>query len=1366
MTTEAREAAQEAAGKLMSKSRGWRNKYFSKDDVKQPAPQTSPTTAATTDDDVNAFLRPSTEKAQQQKDAAAAFLASRPRIDINVAKRWPGAQDILSSTAAGARSPGPGGLRTGTRKKGLTVSFVRAVPDVIGHGGDECDEPAADVSRRKHARNASSTTTSTGSLPLQKPQDDAHLGTNIGRTPSQTEQRNSLTRTLTSHGEMSPPLGRKMEMGHINSHAQPPPPLPQRMGPMGLGDRPKPLSRAPTGFDLAPVDPAPRRPSEDSAYSQDSDNMSPVLARKISNVEPTIHEEDESFRPKPLARTQTGFHGHEQANNPQVPPVPSIPDVPRLPDMRLFAKDDESPLDRYLASEPTRSDSFSARVKQKMRAEEGRSLHEAAQRMASKRDSNSSMSTDPFPVGTPPSAYHASPVLGRTPSYAPPPAAPNGPPPTLDAQDPHRSHARRPSPAHRAVPPDHDLRPSSSGSPQHSAPQYVPYAQASPSTRADPFFSAGGTVQRTPSQMDKPPFSAVSQSSIVPTAPQFEHVAAYVPPPQPVPQSQSQSQSLQSHELHMPASPTTTQLPSRPRPDMDSRAQAPLGRSDTRSLGELAFKDFTERVVHMKGIFELTAQLGGQLYDQTPTQWLRGATWWFLRGRAGMESLIRSRPRTGEAQPERLSQAHVDLAKVLWIVTEILPNHPGLRQYGGATPEAQGDSARNAGDSASAEVYDIQAAILHYMKLLVGSMKKHQSMPPTQALIQGQDQSIWAEYPRFAPDAASVLQAGQAKSDPAGTNGSPRPVWGLSQYIPLADTKNDFCYFRMFVKASMSTDDPNTDRVPMPAVISVLRPKDQYEVKLSVCSQNDLINIVLGPGAEGGPTWDDVNWKRQSSQISIHLRHGFTLNMELSEGEWRSLYSIVDHTNRVQTDLREHRDERLACQLKVREATYKDPAMPSAFPADRVPSCRLMIFEKVERSSEGTGKRKLHRGYRMALATCEQSKQVSLVNHELGTKQAPMTFEYVSEADQAPAMRLYFREEAADKKPRVCVAHLVFHEGKDRNQLFGTLTAMNIARGEVPFAQVPLKSFNIESADQAEGFSQKGSHVLEKMQWQEAKVVNQDAEAAGLESAPTVMSESLRIVCRHSAGIITDRMNLGPGELLVRLPIDGAAELTLLRDAQQDLTVAIDGGRSERDVPEALAELLKTLTTASTIRKLTFNTFKDLHAFQFAVTGFNVKFDGIASTFSISRRRMVVPIYKQWTANIIRIQIVEQDNIIQLLAFFEEFSHADAMNFQLRVTDTFEKTDKGGKFGLKLVDAKFALPVEERRGEGKMQKEEGRLTGWAGTKRKFVCLDEIEYPGEHDDILIQFDSAETRDTFAAALPAATVGRKFTVRRKI
>jgi hypothetical protein len=1104
-----REAAQEAATRLMSKAKSsrWRTKMFNSREETPPEPKPS---KQQLESDVDDFLKPSTEK------AAAAFQAQSssmmPKIDTAAAKRWPGAKEILSATA-GQRSPGPGGMRTGTRQKGLSVSFARTVPEIIGHGGDETEEPTREVSRRKEARNAQNAAT-----PQLRPQDDANLNTAIGRTPSQTVQRTSLTRTLTV-GEMSPPLGAKLEMGHINSHAQATPPLPQRMGILGLNERPRGLTRAPTGLeDTLQIDPNARRPSHDSAHSQDSDNLSPILTRKISNIEPTIREE-EDFRPKMLSRTQTGFSAYGGDDDSAA--VPAVPAIPQRSDMRLVEQEEESPLDskamlvdRYLQSEPARSDSFNMRAKQKMRAEEGKTLQDNAQSPGARRESDGSVQSDPFQVGAPPATYRASPLAGRTP--------PVTSPSRLEADDPSRSRMRRPSPARPPIPLDSDGRPPSSSSSQYAASSVASNTHTSPTARSQPFSPSNvGSVHRAPSLMDKAPYTAYSQNPMPPQA-----------APQAVPQATSQA-IPQAHPLPLtqdhripPGSPSS-QMPLRPRQDTNDRAQAPLGRSDTRTMGEAAFSDFAARVVHMKGIFELTAQLGGQLYDKTPMQWLRVATWWFLRGRTGMETSIRSRPRNAESQPERLTQAHVDLAKVLWIVTEILPNHPGLRQYGGSSPDAQADLARQAGDGASTEAFEIQAAILHYMKLLVGSMKKHQSMPPTQALIQGQDQSIWAEYPRFAPDAVSVLQAGGPRKQEDGRGGIVQATFGLSQYIPLADTKSDFCYFRMFAKTTMSTDDPNTDRVPMSAVISVLRPKDQYQVKLSVCSQNDLINIVLGPGVEGGPTWNDVNWKRQSSQISINLRHGFTLSMELSESDWRSLYSIVDHTNRVQTDLRERRDERLACMLQLREATYKDPANPGAFPQERVPGCKLMVFEKIELSSEGTGKRKLHRGYRMALATTQQNKQISLINHEIGTKQVPMNFEYVTEVDQAPAMRLRFREETSDKKLRTCTVHLVFQEGKDRNLLFGTLTAMNIANSEATFAQVPLKSFHIESADQAEGFSQKSSRVLEKMQWQEAKVVNQDPEAAGLESAPTVMSESLRIVCRHSAGIIADRMNLG-----------------------------------------------------------------------------------------------------------------------------------------------------------------------------------------------------------------------------------------------
>ena len=115
----------------------------------------------------------------------------------------------------------------------------------------------------------------------------------------------------------------------------------------------------------------------------------------------------------------------------------------------------------------------------------------------------------------------------------------------------------------------------------------------------------------------------------------------------------------------------------------------------------------------------------------------------------------------------------------------------------------------------------------------------------------------------------------------------------------------------------------------------------------------------------------------------------------------------------------------------------------------------------------------------------------------------------------------------------------------------------------------------------------------------------------------------------------------------------------------------------------------------------------------------------VVSTFAISRRRMVVPIYKKWEASLTRIQVVQQAKTTQLMAFFQEFSHGHCMNFQLKSTDVYEGFMRSGKCIVRLVDAKFALPKGED-----------------SESREFVCLDMLDYPGEHDDIHITFDSKE------------------------
>lgn len=102
---------------------------------------------------------------------------------------------------------------------------------------------------------------------------------------------------------------------------------------------------------------------------------------------------------------------------------------------------------------------------------------------------------------------------------------------------------------------------------------------------------------------------------------------------------------------------------------------------------------------------------------------------------------------------------------------------------------------------------------------------------------------------------------------------------------------------------------------------------------------------------------------------------------------------------------------------------------------------------------------------------------------------------------------------------------------------------------------------------------------------------------------------------------------------------------------------------------------------------------------------------------------MVVPIHKRWEAASTRVQVIQQDKTVQLVAFFKDFSHGSCMNFVMKSTDIFESFSRSGLFYVRFVDAKFALPKNE-----------------AETSKDFICLDMPDYAGEHDDINIGFET--------------------------
>ncbi|KKY19482.1 hypothetical protein UCDDS831_g05452 [Diplodia seriata] len=779
-------------------------------------------------------------------------------------------------------------------------------------------------------------------------------------------------------------------------------------------------------------------------------------------------------------------------------------------------------------------------------------------------------------------------------------------------------------------------------------------------------------------------------------------------------------------------------------------------RADLVAAGDSALDDFAERVEHMRGVFRLTAEAKKSIESIAPMTWLRAAIWWFLKGRSGLEVMIRNRPRGQTQEQQLLTQAHVDLAKTWWILTEVLDTHPGIRSFG--KPGAQADAARAAGDEEMVEIFEVQESTLSSLKGLLISVSRNNLMPPENALIQGQDQNIWVSYPTFTPDVEAVL-GGKSRSivvDSANKAINPRSV------MPLNDTKDDFCYGRIFVNVGISSeDDDDLSGISLPAVLTIMRPHNDWNVKIGLCSQTDLLTCAVQGDPKKGVTWANVKWKTSTRGLYIRLPRGFTLSLDLEEKDYRMLWGICDYTRQVETSMNNRPDEQCIHEVTVRDLQYKDPQNPSAFPPDRIKHCKVRVFEKFMMVNEGTGQRKLHRGYRLLLVTSPRSKTLSSVVHEY-TGKRPILFEFRSDPADAnvPLMMLRIKEDGK----KMCTAIMSFKDARERVQLFQVLNGLAVGPDEFCPAQVPLKGYLVEQVGMKEVFAA-GHDIVKKMQWADVKVLNKEPDDPEEEVPQTILSEELRVITRHSCGSITDRLNLGPGEMLVRLDNSGNPDIHFLRYPQDDATAAVDAKRADAQVPDALADFLRTIKTSPTIRSYCFKDHEAMHKFQAAVTGFEVKYDGIAATLAISRRRMVVPIYKRWEAQTVRLQILQQANTFQFCAYMEDFSHSDAMNFQIKTMDLFEKIElkgsKGerGRFGLRMVDAKFWLPPERKRETGPVDEVEQ-------AKRRFACLDMPEYPGEHDDITLGFETEAERDRFSDALPAATQASKFTLRRKI
>lgn len=718
-----------------------------------------------------------------------------------------------------------------------------------------------------------------------------------------------------------------------------------------------------------------------------------------------------------------------------------------------------------------------------------------------------------------------------------------------------------------------------------------------------------------------------------------------------------------------------------------------------------ALELFLDRTRHLFELFRLSAETIKPIMSSLPEDLARAALWWFLKGRTALEMSIREERQntqnTGQTQAHR-QQAYADLAKALWIFEEVLP---------------QVLETRNS--PVDAEVQDVGQTILSQLRKLASSMKRNGYLPPEQAFLpQTIDKSIWLEYPAINQDIIALLW-GSWSSSIAAQQG---PLTGLPLLaaLPLGDTTDLFCFGRYTVDLYLMEQGMEQQKFHFPCLLSVTRPPTQAALDFSLASQNGAVQLRIQSNKKSGPTWSDVKWHAESCSLELKLPRGFVVVVKLRPQDFKILWSMQDYSAKATTTLQPRKEEQCVFKSTLRSFQYFDSKPQSmAFPKEAVPSCDIALFERIARENSPTGPRVYHRGFRLAVVTGPVVKLLSAVNHMYPT-QIPVQFGFLRGEHGEPALLLRFDE--GKTSGRMVMA---FNDEPERLRFHSLLIGTLVQQDEKIYSEIPIVGYSISETARSTPVQ-----VFSQLPWSRAKVINEDIEDLIPE---TVLSERLRVVIDFKCGSITDRINVGPGELKIRLPVKDKTSLMILRPPQQDMTVALSESQIAKQVPGELYQAMQLTTRSQTVRTFSFTSQRDLHDFQEALTGFKVHFDGVVSLFAISRRRMVVPIYKKWEAADTRIQIVEsEENIVQVLVFFENFHHGESMSFQLKATDVFESIKKGDKVGLKIDDAKFPLPL--------LPEEKKEPTD----DMAFVCLDMPEIPGEHDDITILFDGEERK----------------------
>ncbi|PLB51522.1 hypothetical protein P170DRAFT_352162 [Aspergillus steynii IBT 23096] len=701
---------------------------------------------------------------------------------------------------------------------------------------------------------------------------------------------------------------------------------------------------------------------------------------------------------------------------------------------------------------------------------------------------------------------------------------------------------------------------------------------------------------------------------------------------------------------------------------------------------------------HFNALFQPYVETIKAVEEITLDEWLRAAIWWAIQGRA---ALMRAQASGGSnfvpGEEEDFfsadgGQGVTDLGKAWWICHEIIDqddfkimaHDPRVK----TTPRGA--------------LLDQYRCVLRYLRPYKQRLEAALLGGTGLASLLDIDRSLWVSYPPVTAYDAAILDDQRLAA------------WS----IPLAygDTDDLFCYGSEFVHVTLFAQEEYSLAHTFPCMLSIVRTRSSWQTLGVIASQTPLVHTTIQSDRKQGPTWKSIEWDVSRLSMLVKLRHGLLLEVKFAEDNFKHIWEMVNHLVLADKDMVAGEDEEIVFDDAIKSCHYINHDKPIEFPAKPIGQCRVRLLKKTGTVTTGPNSRRAHRGLRLFISTPPHMKKMHQVSHTLGNS-TPVLYTLLDAGDGSPGLFLQIFEDGQMRS-----VFLYFDHPESRTLLHSLLVDIVPSPGETSPKTYPITSYVILERQPRESGGQGARHL--EFGESLASVIEQAHEPDTTINpyGKTILSESLRVVVESDWGSITDRINIGPGQLAIGLSVLDNTILHLHRLPQEDLTMTIARGLASSDLEAKVSDVLEAVQHKPTIRRIKFESLPDLQKFQESITGFKVIFDTVATHFYISRRRKLISTMKHWDANITRIQVVQRGTKIQIVAFFHQFRLWKCVSFGVKNMDEFERLDQRGEWGVRIKEAKYAAPVADPE------------VSWYG----FVCLDEMEYPTEHDDMVVMF----------------------------